>query len=183
VYGGYIRSELFSYLKLGVRSARNVCSFSSLHNCSPVSAPAILAARELRETSPILFFLERSSTKRLRFGRHVVLKFLLEDLARDARDGAISSRSAWHHCLEPPENVFRLIHHTHALSADLAEYALMGHGLADWLDWIRTSTVGGDPAYFGQSGQVFLMRTVFEGKQPQPLYLNSKKRIRTCARL
>jgi hypothetical protein len=60
---------------------------------------------------------------------------------------------------------------------------LMGHGLADWLGWIRTSTVGGDPAYFGQSGQVFLMRTVFEGKQPQPPYLNSKKLIRTCARL
>ena len=173
-----------------MRSARNVCSFSSLHNCSPVSGPTILAARERCETSSILFFLERSSNKRLRFGRHVVPKFLLEELARDARDGAILSRSAWHHCLEPPEhlyhlrdNVFRLIPHTHALSADLAEYALMGHGLADWLGWIRTSTVGGDPAYFGQSGQVFLMRTVFEGKQPQPLCLNSKKLIRTCARL
>jgi hypothetical protein len=173
-----------------VRGARNVCSFSSLYNCSPVSAPTILAAQERLETSSILFFLERSSNKRLRFGRHVVLKFLPEELARDARDGAISSRSACPLCLEPPEHlhhlrekVFRLIHHTHAPSADLAEHAAMGHGLADWLGWIRTSTVGGDPACSGQSGQVFLTRTVSEGKQPQPLCLNSKKLIRTCGRL
>ena len=134
--------------------------------------------------------LKRSFNERLRFNHHVALKFLPEDLARHARDGAISSRRACCRCLEPPEYLhhprkksFRLIRHIHVPSANLAEYAVMGHGLADWLGWIRASTVGGDLACFGQSGQVFLMRTVFEGKQHQLLCLNSKKLIRTCARL
>src|ERR1035437_6273944 len=93
-------------------------------------------------------------------------------------------------CREPPEHLlplrqaaFPLIHHTHAPAADLAEDAVTRHRLADWLCWLQTSTAGGDPACSGQSGRLPLVRTVFEGKQPQPLCLNSKKVIRTCARL
>jgi hypothetical protein len=90
--GKYTKARLSSYLKLSVRSASNVCS--SLHNCFRSQLQIFLQGRDAAKHLRIYSRWNGSSNKRLRCGDRVALKFVSEELARDARDGAISSRSA-----------------------------------------------------------------------------------------